>query len=69
MMTLSRSPSAPASTPGIAIFNNLNVYTQSALDEFVRLPDGLLQMEGHLKSFVESTSGAWPELPIVPSIR
>jgi hypothetical protein len=65
----SRSPFAPASTSGIAIFNNLSIYTRSTPEQFVRLPDGLLEMEGHLKSFVESASGAWPEPPIAPSIR
>ena len=68
-MTLSRSPAAPASTPGISIFNNLNIYTRSTPDQFIRLPGGLLEMEGHLSSFVESASGAWPEPPIAPSIR
>jgi hypothetical protein len=65
-ITVGRSPHAPVSTPGIAIFNNLNVYTRSEINRFVRLKDGLLAMEGHLQSFVESGSGAWPE-PAIPA--
>jgi hypothetical protein len=65
----SRSPFASALTPGVAIFNNLSIYTRSTPEQFVRLPDGLLEMEGHLSSFVESASGAWPEPPIAPSIQ
>ena len=68
-VTVSRSPYAPASTPGISVFNNLNIYTRSSIGEFQGLKNGVLKMDGHLSSFVESTSGAWPEPPIAPSIR
>ena len=66
---VSRSPYAPASTPGLSIFNNLNLYARSELDQFILIKDGLLNMEGHLQSFVESGSGAWPELPIPPTVK
>ena len=39
-----RSPFAPASTPGISIFNNLNIYSRSEIDRFVRFNNGLLRM-------------------------
>ena len=68
-VTVSRSPYAPASTPGISVFNNLNIYTRSSPDEFKILRNGVLEMEGHLSGFVESTSGAWPEPSIAPSIQ
>ena len=66
---VSRSPYAPASTPGVSIFNNLNLYARSELDQFILIKDGLLNMEGHLQSFVESGSGAWPEPPIPPTVK
>ena len=69
IVTVSRSPYASASTPGISIFNNLNLYARSQLDSFILLKGGLLEMKGHLQSFVESGSGAWPELPIPPTVK
>ena len=68
-VNISRAPAAPGTTPGISIFNNLNVYTRSQLDRVERPSGGLMGMDGHLKSFVESPSGAWPEPAIGPSIH
>jgi hypothetical protein len=68
-VTVERSSNAPPSTPGISIFNNLNLYARSEIDRFVRLNGGLLEMEGHLQSFVESGSGAWPEPAIPPTVK
>jgi hypothetical protein len=68
-VTVERSSHAPPSTPGISIFNNLNLYARSEINCFVRLNEGLLRMEGHLQSFVESGSGAWPEPPISPTVK
>ena len=68
-VTVSRSPYAPASTPGISIFNNLNVYARSQLDRFILLENGLLEMKDHLQSFVESGNGAWPEPAIPPTVK
>jgi hypothetical protein len=69
IVTVERSPHAPPSTPGISIFNNLNLYARSQIDRFVRLNGGLLEMNGHLESFVESGSGAWPEPAIPPTVK
>jgi hypothetical protein len=68
-VTVSRSPYAPASTPGISIFNNLNVYARSHVDRFILLENGLLEMKDHLQSFVESGNGAWPEPDIPPTVK
>lgn len=69
IVNVERSPHAPPSTPGISIFNNLNLYARSEINRFVQLNGGLLRMEGHLQSFVESGSGAWPEPDIPPTVK
>lgn len=70
--TVSRSSNAPATTPGICPFNNLNIYDYRPSDldapssEYIFSRRGLLEMEGNVECFVESSSGAWPEPPTKP---
>jgi hypothetical protein len=70
-----RAASAPATTPGLCPFNNLNIYDYrpSIIDEptsdYVYVRRGILEMEGHVEGFVESASGAWPEPPTTPSVK
>ncbi len=44
-------------------------YARFEIDRFIRLKGGSLEKEGHLKSFVESGSGAWPEPAIPPTLK
>jgi hypothetical protein len=69
IVSVERSSHAPPSTPGISIFNNLSLCAQSEINRFVRLNGGLLEMKDHLKSFVESGSGAWSEPDITPTVK
>ncbi|MBB5353873.1 pectin methylesterase-like acyl-CoA thioesterase [Haloferula luteola] len=62
-----RAPTAPPTTTGNHPFNNLNIYTRNLPDGYGREIE--IMMDGHLAPFVESTSGAWPEPPIPPSLR
>jgi hypothetical protein len=72
---IGRAASAPATTPGLCPFNNLNIYDYrpSIIDEptsdYVYVRRGILEMEGHVECFVESASGAWPEPPTTPSVK
>ena len=58
-------------TSGTKQFNNLNIYKRAvAIDGVVQYErKGLLEMDGKLRPFVNSATGAWPEPPLEPEIR
>jgi len=60
---------------GIHNFNNLNIYKATLTSEtgvvnYVRQPDGLLEMNNQVKPFIESVPpGTWPTPPIEPFVQ
>lgn len=56
---------------GTKQFNNLNIYKKVVITDGTMQykRQGLLEMEGKLRPFVNSATGAWPEPPSEPEIR